>query len=96
VTFLGDWHTHPGGPPFPSRRDHAAVADVARDPDFKTRRPVIAIVATPRLPRRGLPALAFFEGDDGGHLTRLVYSLFDDLPDSAHAPEPWPLPDERE
>lgn len=48
VTFLGDWHTHPGGPSTPSERDEEAMRQVAVDPDFGTGPTVIAIVATGR------------------------------------------------
>ena len=61
VTFLGDWHTHPGGPAIPSRRDRAAAASLAEDPDFGTPEPLLAIVATPRWPwSRRKAAVAFF------------------------------------
>lgn len=61
VTFLGDWHTHPGGPAVPSERDRAAAGQIADDPDFRTPSPLVAIVATPRLPRRATNDIAIFE-----------------------------------
>lgn len=48
VTFLGDWHTHPGGPPTPSKRDEEAMRQVAADPDFGEGAKVTAISACGR------------------------------------------------
>jgi hypothetical protein len=55
VTFLGDWHTHPGGPPFPSARDRRALEQLAKEPEYQTDTPLIAIVANPRWPWRETP-----------------------------------------
>ena len=46
LEYLGDWHTHPGGRPWPSRRDertlrHIAAASEARCPD-----PIMVILGT--------------------------------------------------
>lgn len=90
VTFLGDWHTHPGGPAQPSARDHAAAAQIADDADFKTPRPLVVIVATPRLPRKATNPVEVYERDPGGNLIRQVPSVFEDLPPDAIGPEPWP------
>lgn len=51
VTFLGDWHTHPGCAATPSRRDRHAITQLAGDPEFGTPRPLSAIVQAPRWPR---------------------------------------------
>jgi integrative and conjugative element protein (TIGR02256 family) len=51
VTFVGDWHTHPGGPAIPSSTDAKAARQLATDPDYGTQRPLLAIVANPRWPR---------------------------------------------
>jgi integrative and conjugative element protein (TIGR02256 family) len=61
VTFLGDWHTHPGGPPRPSQRDRQALEQLAKEPDYQTEWPLIAVIANPRWPWRNSPrAPAFF------------------------------------
>jgi integrative and conjugative element protein (TIGR02256 family) len=63
VTFLGDWHTHPGSPPFPSARDEAALVKLATGPKFGTPEPLIAIVSTPRYPwREGPVTIGFYLG----------------------------------
>lgn len=51
ATFLGDWHTHPGGGASPSGTDRTALKQLATDPDYDTPEPVIAIVSTGRLIR---------------------------------------------
>jgi integrative and conjugative element protein (TIGR02256 family) len=51
VTFLGDWHTHPGGPATPSHQDRKTMRQLADDPDYQTPQPLIAIIANPRWPR---------------------------------------------
>lgn len=86
VTFLGDWHTHPGGAAHPSTRDETAVADIANDDDFKTPEPLIGIVATPRLPRRAANVIEFFEGNSAGSLIRLAASAFVELPPLVPSP----------
>lgn len=90
VTFLGDWHTHPGGPALPSDRDRDAAAQVAEDDDFKTPRPLVAIVATSRLPRKATNDVEIFERELGGELTRCTVSTFSELPPGTDGPEPWP------
>jgi integrative and conjugative element protein (TIGR02256 family) len=50
VTFLGDWHTHPGGPAIPSAKDQKAARQLAEDPDYGTPEPLVAIIANPRWP----------------------------------------------
>lgn len=50
ITFLGDWHTHPGGRAEPSVRDEEAMAKLAAEAAYGTPQPLIAIVETPRWP----------------------------------------------
>jgi len=80
VTFLGDWHTHPGGPPIPSKRDRAAAAALAQEPDFGTPEPLLAIVATPRWPRSQREASARFVVSRDESLHPLEVNLTDRLP----------------
>lgn len=44
VTYLGDWHTHPGGAPVPSRRDRRTMRAVRRSSSARTPRPLMMIV----------------------------------------------------
>ncbi len=90
VTFLGDWHTHPGGAARPSARDETAAADIAGDADFKTPKPLIGIVAMPRLPRRATNIIEFFEGNSAGTLARLATSAFAQLPPLPPSPSRSP------
>jgi integrative and conjugative element protein (TIGR02256 family) len=45
ITYLGDWHTHPGGSTKPSRTDRKTMRAVRRAPAARQSRPVMAIVA---------------------------------------------------
>lgn len=45
ITYLGDWHTHPGGIAKPSRRDRRTMRAVRREPAARQPRPLMAIVA---------------------------------------------------
>lgn len=44
ITYVGDWHTHPGGAPTPSRRDRRTLRAVRRSTMARTRRPLMMIV----------------------------------------------------
>lgn len=44
ITYLGDWHTHPGGGAEPSRRDRKTMRAVRREPAARQSRPLMAIV----------------------------------------------------
>lgn len=57
VAYLGDWHTHPRGAPNPSRRDQQTARQIAKDPSFRSPRPLYAIVGRPL--RRILPRNAW-------------------------------------
>lgn len=43
-TYLGDWHTHPHGSGFPSRRDRRTMAVVAHTPAARAPHPLLLIV----------------------------------------------------
>lgn len=45
ITYLGDWHTHPGGGVEPSRTDRKTMRAVRREPEARQSRPLMAIVA---------------------------------------------------
>lgn len=44
-TYLGDWHTHPGGSPMPSLTDKQTLARIASTESSGTRYPVMVILA---------------------------------------------------
>jgi hypothetical protein len=60
VTFVGDWHTHPGGTAAPSSMDRRAMDQLADDPAYGTPLPVIAIVAIPYPLRTSRPPVVRF------------------------------------
>ncbi|MHB8892842.1 MAG: Mov34/MPN/PAD-1 family protein [Candidatus Limnocylindrales bacterium] len=45
VTYLGDWHSHPGTTPTPSRRDRKTLRNIATDADAQCPEPLMLIVA---------------------------------------------------
>ncbi len=96
VTFLGDWHTHPGSPPLPSAQDKRALVKLATDPRFDTPEPVITIVSTQRYPWQGDEHLiAFYLGNRTGQPTPLQPVAVGDLPTEAAAVPQWRWPPRR-
>jgi len=51
-SYLGEWHTHPGGPALPSLRDTLSVRAIAEDPGVDFSAAVMLIVPTAVLRRR--------------------------------------------
>lgn len=45
IRYLGDWHTHPGGRTALSRLDQITLRVIARHPDARCPRPVMAVLA---------------------------------------------------
>lgn len=45
VTYLGDWHSHPGTMPDPSKRDRKTLRNIAADADAQCQEPVMLIIA---------------------------------------------------
>ena len=96
VTFLGDWHTHPGGPASPSTRDKATMEDLAEDENYGTPEPLIAVVATPSWPWLRRPrAIAFFVRRRDGVIDRLSQRDTDYLPSLAASVPAWSWPGQR-
>lgn len=52
LSYIGEWHTHPGGSARPSRRDVASLATIASEPAVDLPRPIAVIVPTVILRRR--------------------------------------------
>lgn len=46
--FLGSWHSHPGGTPQPSRRDHQTAVAMASDPPVRLPQPTILVIGLRR------------------------------------------------
>lgn len=46
TTYLGDWHTHPGGVALPSRRDRRTARAIARSKAARMPRPFMVILAS--------------------------------------------------
>ena len=44
ITYLGDWHTHPGATPTPSRTDRKTMKAVRREQAARQTRPLMVIV----------------------------------------------------
>jgi integrative and conjugative element protein (TIGR02256 family) len=45
IAFLGDWHTHPRGGPFPSHQDRETAETIADDRAFRAPRPLYGIAS---------------------------------------------------
>jgi len=45
ITYLGDWHSHPGGSAWPSRLDRRTAARIARSKAARAPRPLMLIVS---------------------------------------------------
>jgi integrative and conjugative element protein (TIGR02256 family) len=96
VTFLGDWHTHPGSPPLPSARDRAALRKLATDPSYGTPEPLMAILTTPRWPwHEHRSAVAFYLRTANEEVNPLAAVVTDELPTPAAAVPDWQWPPRR-
>lgn len=98
VTFLGDWHTHPGCAGVPSRRDRHAITQLARDCDFGTPRPLTAIVQAPRWPFSKVGDVVRWHlarAEKSGHTDELSARVVDDLPHEATPVPHWEWPARR-
>lgn len=91
VTFLGDWHTHPGGPPTPSERDEEAMRQIAADSDFGHGPTLIAIAAAGRWRRPASVDTRFYILEENTP-RRLHPCLIDELPAPADRVPGWHWP----
>lgn len=48
LEYLGDWHTHPGGRPWPSRRDERTLRHIAGSAEARCPDPVMVILGSSR------------------------------------------------
>lgn len=93
VTFLGDWHTHPGGPAVPSERDRGAMRKLAADENYGTPQPLIAIASIPRWRwSRSASEVRFFLQPLDGAVKELTPRATTHLPDSAARVPEWAWP----
>lgn len=46
IEYLGDWHTHPLGVPFPSETDISLLESIAKSPESRCPRPIMCIFAS--------------------------------------------------
>jgi integrative and conjugative element protein (TIGR02256 family) len=96
VTYLGDWHTHPGGPPEPSEQDAATLGELAEKEHFHTPRPLMAIVQNPRWPWSTTKrVVAFYMRGFDRKLYALTPKLFEGLAPRALDVPRWKWPRHR-
>lgn len=55
VTYLGDWHSHPGGSDLPSRRDEKTARRIARSRSARAPQPVMLILTGKKKAWRAVP-----------------------------------------
>lgn len=93
ITFVGDWHTHPGCPATPSQRDATALRQLADGPDYGTSQPIAAITQTPRWPFSAFPRETRWYVFDGENVIDEVEPrIVSTLPEQAHAVPHWQWP----
>jgi integrative and conjugative element protein (TIGR02256 family) len=96
VTFLGDWHTHPGGPALPSTTDRRALDKLASNQDYGTPTPIIAIIQNPRFGWSSTTRkIAWFVRDEDNEPRVLAPAGFDNLPHPVAAVPNWAWPEGR-
>lgn len=61
TTYLGDWHTHPGDAPSPSRRDRKTARAIANAGDARAPRPLMLILGGGNEASGWTPCLHLFE-----------------------------------
>ena len=91
ITFLGDWHTHPGCPPLPSDQDQKAMTKLATRKKYGTALPLMAILGTARWPWTTDPhTLALYVRGRDGKLAALQLIVTDEMPPEGAAVPSWP------
>lgn len=92
VTFLGDWHTHPGGPPNPSERDEKAIAQLAEDNRYGNSPPLMLIAGTAKWPHTKLATRFGFYLGGSEPVVPLRARSTDELPSPADQVPDWRWP----
>lgn len=93
ITFLGDWHSHPGGPARPSAQDARALRQLAEESPYGTPRPLAIIVQLPRFRWSStVPELGFFLRDLDGTVRQLASTPTTYLLAVARAVPHWAWP----
>lgn len=93
ITFVGDWHTHPGCPATPSRRDLTALRQLADDFDYGTPQPLAGITQTPRWPFSTFPRETRWHLFDGHEVVHEVTPrITSTLPEQASTIPRWRWP----
>lgn len=62
--YLGEWHSHPSFPPFPSSTDIATMQEIVRNPDVAVNFLVLMIVRLKRKSAIEVSATAFSSGNE--------------------------------
>jgi proteasome lid subunit RPN8/RPN11 len=44
--YVGEWHSHPGGPPTPSRNDLREMQTISREVSYRCPKPILVIAGT--------------------------------------------------
>jgi integrative and conjugative element protein (TIGR02256 family) len=73
TTYLGDWHSHPGGQPLPSARDQKTARKVSRRPGARAPHPITLILGVDD----DTPVIATYIIDDGS-FTAVTWETFAD------------------
>lgn len=95
ITFVGDWHTHPGCLATPSQRDARALRQLADGSDYGTPQPIAGIAQTPRWPLSAFPRETrwyLLDGHDVVH--EVAPRIATTLPDRARTVPHWRWPGE--
>ena len=73
IEYLGDWHSHPGGAPYPSHTDHMALLTIRDAADARCPEPIMLICGG----RRKRSLHAFQLSSDGLDITEIDIELVD-------------------
>jgi integrative and conjugative element protein (TIGR02256 family) len=77
VAYLGEWHTHPHGGPYPSRQDRETAKMIAGESSFRAPRPLYAIASKRWFALRGRSWSLRMMEFDRGELTEMQVQILD-------------------
>jgi integrative and conjugative element protein (TIGR02256 family) len=60
--YLGEWHSHPGGSPVPSKQDIDQMIQIAVDENYQCREPILAIIGGGVRAKSKMKAYVFPQG----------------------------------